>query len=86
MENVIWTPDGVRTMGTATPDRVELRPVVMEWLKVFNDIAAQLKLGLHCGLCGADLIGKNAMSDAVFSVTCGCREFIGPNVHQRTES
>lgn len=78
-KTLIWTPDGIRTIGTKAPERAELRAEVMEWLRQFADVATALKLGIHCGLCGADLIGKNSDSSLVFSVTCGCREFIGRN-------
>ena len=75
----LWTPDGVRVIGAKQPARVEMRAGAVEWLRQFSDFAAALNLGLHCGRCGADVIGKNADSDKVFSATCGCREFIGPN-------
>jgi hypothetical protein len=78
-KDVIWTPDGLRTIGAKAPERVELRAEVMEWLRQFADVAEALKLGVHCGLCGADLVGRNSDSDRVFSATCGCREFIGRN-------
>lgn len=75
----IWTPDGVVQLGGKKADRVELRPGVMEWLRQFADVAQALGLGLHCAKCKADLIGKNADSDARFTVMCECREFTGPN-------
>jgi hypothetical protein len=75
----IWTPDGVKTFGKAASARVELRPGVMEWMRQFADVASALNLGLHCGRCGADVVGKNADSDRVFSLACGCREFLGAN-------
>lgn len=74
----IWTPDGIVNLGK-TVDRVELRKGVMEWLRQFSDVAAALGLGMHCSKCKADIVGKNADSDRVFSVTCGCREFVGEN-------
>lgn len=83
--NAIWTPDGVKNIGR-TSERVELRPNVMEWLRQFSDVAAKLKIGLHCGLCGADLVGKNADSDRVYSVSCGCRDFLGGNRDHRVQS
>jgi len=79
----LWTPDGLQTIGTTAPERVELRPGVMEWLRQFADVATKLGLGLHCAKCGNDLIGRNADSDKTFSVTCGCREFIGANREYR---
>lgn len=78
-KSVIWTPDGMQTIGAKAPERVELRPAIMEWLRQFSDVAAALGLGVHCAKCGADLVGKNADSDRVFSVSCGCREFVGGN-------
>lgn len=77
--NAIWTPDGMRTIGLKTPERVELTANVMEWLRQFADVAHSLRLGVHCAKCGADLIGKNADSDRVYSVSCQCREFVGRN-------
>lgn len=74
----IWTPDGVVNLG-ATVERVELRKGIMEWLRQFSDVATALGLGMHCSKCKADIVGKNADSDRVFSVTCGCREFVGEN-------
>jgi hypothetical protein len=76
----IWTPDGMKTIGAKTDHaRVELKAGVMEWMRQFADVAAALNLGIHCGRCGADVVGKNADSDRVFSLACGCREYIGSN-------
>lgn len=83
--NALWTPDGMVTLGGKKPERVELRKGVMEWLRQFSDVAAALGLGLHCARCKADLVGKNADSDRVFSVACGCREYIGENREYRPE-
>ena len=78
-KTALWTPDGVQMLGTQQPERIELRPGVLEWLRQFADVAAALKLGIHCSLCKADLVGRNRDSDKTFSVTCGCRELIGTN-------
>lgn len=75
----IWTPDGVQVLGGQQPERVELRAGVMEWLRQFADVAAALKLGVYCSQCGKDLTGRNSDHAKVYSVTCGCREFIGAN-------
>lgn len=82
MSDVIFSPDG-KILGSKAQERVELRPNVMEWLRQFADVAGSLKLGIHCGLCGADLVGKNADSDRVYSVSCGCRDFVGGNREHR---
>ncbi len=84
-KTVIWTPDGLTTLGGKQSERVELRATLMEWFRQFADVAEQFKLGLHCRKCGADIIGKNADSDRVFSFTCGCREFIGKNRDYREQ-
>lgn len=75
---VLWTPDGLMDIGQKA-ERVELKPGVMEWLRQFSDVAGVLKLGVHCSLCGKDLIGKNADTDKVYGVACGCRDFVGAN-------
>ena len=79
--DAIWTPDGIVDLSgkPSSRDRVELRPGLVEWLAQFAEFAAHFKLGLHCAICKADLVGKNALTDRVFTVTCGCREFIGQN-------
>lgn len=78
---LLWTPDGVKTLGLGGKprERVELRAGVMEWLRQFADVASHLKLGVHCSLCQSDLVGKNSDAAKIYVVTCGCREFIGPN-------
>jgi hypothetical protein len=78
-KQAIWTPDGLVTLGGKKAERVELRSGVMEWLRQFSDVAAALHLGVHCAKCGADVIGKNADTDKVFSATCGCTEWVGQN-------
>lgn len=75
----IWTPDGAHQIGESTAERVELRPGVMEWLRQFADVAAALKLGLHCAKCKKDLIGRNADNDKSFTVLCECRQFVAEN-------
>lgn len=75
----IWGSDGITKLSGKKAERVELRAGVMEWLRQFNDVARALGMGLHCSKCKADIIGKNADTDRVFAVSCGCREFIGPN-------
>lgn len=75
----IWTPEGVVNLGEKKPERIELSTGLTEWFRQFNDVAAHFHLGLFCSKCQADIVGKNSDSDRVFSVTCGCREFIGRN-------
>ncbi len=82
----IWTPNGIVNLDgkpSTTRQRVELRPGLVEWLRQMNDFAAHFQLGLHCSKCGADVIGKNADTDRVFSAACGCREFVGLNREYR---
>lgn len=77
----IWTPNGIVDLANRPSSRtkVELRPGLMEFFRQFADFAAHFQLGLHCSKCGADVIGKNADTDRVFSAACGCREFVGLN-------
>lgn len=77
--NAIWTPDGLRTIGAKTPDRIELKSTVGEWLRQFADVASALGMGLYCSKCKADIIGRNSDSDPVYTVSCGCREFVWKN-------
>jgi hypothetical protein len=75
----LWTPSGVVPLDGRKLERVELKARMVEWFRQFADVAEHYQLGLHCGRCGTDLSGKNAETDAVFAVACGCREFIGAN-------
>lgn len=75
--NAIWTPDGIRKIDAKAAERIELMPGQLERLIQFGDVAAAFELGIHCTLCSADLVGKNATSDRVYSVSCGCRDFMG---------
>lgn len=75
----IWTPKGIVMAGGKKPDRVELRPKLMEWFYQFTQFAEHFQIGLHCSKCGKDIIGKNSDTARTFSATCGCREFIGLN-------
>lgn len=77
---VLFTPDGIVNLDdTRSVDRVELRGGQMEWFYQADAFFRHYRLGLHCTKCGADVMGKNADSDRVFSATCKCREFVGPN-------
>lgn len=84
-KTAIWTPDGVVTLGGKKNDRVEVRAGVMEWFRQFADVAAALKIGMHCAICKSDFVGKNNDSDKAFAITCGCRDIIGPNRDYRPE-
>ena len=75
----IWTPQGLVDVSGQQRERVEIRAGIAEFFRQFADVAAHFQLGLHCGKCGADLVGRNADTDKVFVVACGCREFIGNN-------
>lgn len=77
--NAIWTPDGIVRLDDARPERVELRPALMEWFAQFSDFAEHFQLGLHCSVCKKDLVARNGDTDRRFSATCGCREFVGLN-------
>lgn len=84
--NGIWTPKGFATIGSKAPERVELSADAMAKFGEVQAFFTRLNLGLHCAKCSADIVGKNAYSDGAWSATCGCREFVGPNKHQRSES
>lgn len=78
----IWTPNGIVNLDgkpSTTRQRMELKPGIIEWARQFADVAKYLEWGIHCPKCGADIIGKNADTDRVFSVACGCREWVGAN-------
>ncbi len=80
-KHVLFKPDGgtIALDGAKPMDRINLRPAMMEWLRQFSDFAANQNIGIHCVECGADIVGRNADTDAMFSVACGCREWVGGN-------
>lgn len=82
---VLFAPNGsiIDLESVRQNDRIELRAGLMEWLYQAGLVFKTMSLGIHCAKCGADLIGKNADTDKVFSATCGCREFVGPNRYYR---
>lgn len=75
----IWTPNGIKRLSGRANDRVDLRPGLVEWLVQFEAFAKAFQLGLHCAKCGADVIGRNAETDRVYTASCGCRDFVGTN-------
>lgn len=79
---LIKTPTGSLWIG-AKPQRTELRAPQVEWLRQSSDVLPHFQLGLHCQSCQADVTGKNANADAVYSAACRCTEFIGPNREYR---
>lgn len=77
---VLFTSDGIIDLDRKVDrTRVELRPGLMEWFYQAGLFFKSQGIGMHCAKCGADILGKNADSDKTFSVTCGCREWIGVN-------
>jgi hypothetical protein len=84
MSGKLWTPDGVVDLaGKKAAERIELSKNLIEWFAQFSAFAASQRIGMHCGLCGADILGKNGANDRVFTVTCGCREWVGTNREYR---
>jgi hypothetical protein len=84
MSGKLWTPDGVVDLDAKKKAaRVELSKNLCEWFVQFSAFAQSQKIGIHCGLCGADIVGNNGASDRVFTVTCGCREWVGTNREYR---
>jgi len=80
VQPVIKTPTGLDwIVGRHRKPRVELRSGEMEWFRQFADVGPWLELGLRCNRCQAPLSGLNSDADAVYSVACTCREFIGSN-------
>ncbi len=75
----LWTPQGIIRADGHKLTRIELRAKMMEWFVQFSFFAESQQVGLHCARCGKDITGRNASSDAVFAVACGCREWIGAN-------
>jgi hypothetical protein len=79
-KHVLHTPDGIIDLDGLKPTtRIELRAGLIEWFYQAGIVFKQLGIGIHCGSCGADIVGKNGDNDKTFSATCGCREWIGPN-------
>lgn len=75
---IIKTPTGSLWIG-GRPQRTELRPGQIEWLRQAMDVLPHFQLGLHCQRCEADISGKNADDDQVYSAACRCTEYIGLN-------
>lgn len=71
-----WLPDG-GSLGTR--EDVRIPPEYAKMLAVFADTSAQMQLGIHCSVCGTDLVGKNAREDTRWIMECACRTFIGAN-------
>lgn len=76
---VLYTSDGIVNLDGPRAERIELSAGIMEWFYQAGLVFKQLGIGMHCGSCGADITGKNSDGDRVFSVTCGCKEWVGPN-------
>jgi hypothetical protein len=68
-------PEG--TLGTR--EEVILPPEFAKMLAVLGDTAADIHLGLHCSMCGQDVVGKNARADTRWILECACRTFVGGN-------
>jgi hypothetical protein len=76
--DAIWTTQGIKVLGK-TLTRVEMRARQIEWYRQFADFATFHQVHIVCDKCGSALTGRNADSDPVFAVACGCREWIGAN-------
>lgn len=70
-------PNGKRIVPSDA--RVEIPQAHMAAFREFAEFAAHYRLGIHCSVCGNDLIGRNADQDSRHSVACTCREFIAVN-------
>ncbi len=81
---LIKTPTGSLWLG-GRPKRTELRAEQIEWLRQAQDVLPHYQLGVHCQHCEADITGKNADNDSVYSAACRCTEYIGPNRDHRPE-
>ncbi len=75
---IIKTASGSLWLGTR-PQREELRPAQIEWLRQAAEVLPHFHLGAHCLRCEADVTGKNSDDDQVYSAACRCTEFIGFN-------
>lgn len=75
--STLWTPGG---NGSGDDRReVHLPPQYLQMVSILADTSADLSLGLHCSICGQDLVGKNAREDTRWMMECGCRTFVGAN-------
>jgi hypothetical protein len=83
MREALWTPNGLVSLSGPKPERVELRPGLIEWFCQADAVFKHFGLGLHCSKCKADVIGKNGANDRVFTAACQCREFVGQNREYR---
>lgn len=80
MSQALWTPNGVVPLdGAKSLQRVELKAAMGEWFVQMAAFAQAQNVGIHCARCGTDIVGRNGSSDAVFSVACGCREWVFQN-------
>lgn len=84
---VLWTTDGPMDLeGGALRERVELQAGLLRWFEQFGDVAQHFAMGLHCAKCKSDFVAKNGASDRVWSLVCGCREFVGQNPNRRPDA
>jgi hypothetical protein len=72
----LWIP-GQGVQRTRTPE--ELPWQVMLRTMEYATIAQQFGLGLHCSRCSQDIVAKNAETDPVLKMRCGCRELWSVN-------
>jgi len=64
---------------------VNLSPHEIASMAAVANHLSRLGIGLHCARCEADLVGNNADTDKMFSVSCRCREFIASNMNRRPD-
>lgn len=74
--NVLYGPRGERLQRR---EIVALSPIQLRAIEMFADMLAPLGLGMHCATCAKDVAGANVETQAVVSMTCGCREFKAAN-------
>lgn len=77
----LWTPEGIVPVGTEkfnfTHEQWPFKEMkLLEWLA---GMSGERNLGLHCGLCKQDFVGRNSDTDSRFFMACGCREISGEN-------
>ena len=86
-QSVIKTTDGgLLWVGAKPALQIEMAAQQIEWFRQFSDVGQHFQFGLHCKKCEADVVGKNDDADAVYSVACRCREFIGANRDHQPEA
>lgn len=84
-KKALWTPQGIVDVNDEPLplERVELNDRDTFIFGEVEGFFKKFEIGLHCGLCGKDVGGKNDEFAKVHAAACGCRTFIGTNQRRR---